>query len=118
MRIICPHCETSYAIERTCVKQEAGVQFTIICAVCGKDFDGTIHEQAATPDVVEVIKGAAASYRTVPAVPASALYRWTFGVFGTQEIPAFSEQTHEAVPDQRFEYPGTPASLVVSTRKR
>jgi len=103
MRIECPNCSTSYPIERTCLKAEAGVRFTIICAVCGVDFDGSFSETPATPDVVTVVRG-------VPGTPADWVNRWTFGFFGQKAMPA--------IEDQIFRIPGTPAAVVVDTRKR
>lgn len=103
MRIECPHCDTSYPIERTCLKAEAGVRFTIVCSVCGHDFDGSIREEPALPEVVTIIKGTAA-------VPASWVNRGTFGLVGRAEVPAVADQTYRT--------PGSPAFLVVDTRKR
>lgn len=119
MRILCPHCDTSYPIERTCIKAEGGVSFTIVCSVCGKDFDGLIHEQVgSSPEIRTVIKGTPAVYKTVPAVPGSFLYRWTGGLFGVPEVLERQEFVDYAVDDQTIVTPAVPAPLVVTTRKR
>lgn len=118
MRIICPHCDTSYAVERTGIKPEAGVQFTIVCTVCGNDFDGLIHQQVEIPSSVTIVRGSPAFYQTIPGVPASRLNRWTFGLFGVAEVPAYREMTHAAVADIAIEHEGVPAALLVSVRKR
>jgi predicted Zn finger-like uncharacterized protein len=118
MRISCPHCDTSYPIERTCIKAEAGVQFTIICSVCGKDFDGIIHEQVGSPEIRTVIKGTPAVYKTIPGVPASTLYQWTGGLFGVPPVSERREFVDYAVDDQTLVTPAVPSSLVISTRKR
>ena len=89
MRIECPHCETSYPITRTCVRVEPGVTFTIVCAVCGKDFDGKFWLELGTEGT--------------PSVPASRAYRWTGGLFGTSEVP---------------EVPAVPPFVSVETVKR
>jgi len=76
MRIECPHCETTYTSERCGINPAAGTVFTIICGLCGGEFDG---------DMVEV-PGEAGTDAIV--TPASALHRWTGGRFGRPEITA------------------------------
>lgn len=118
MRIECPHCLTSYPVERTCVKVEVGVHFTIVCSVCNNDFDGVVSEQVAVPDVVTVIAAKPAAYEQMGPVAASRLHTWTLGLLGTPEVPGYRRMVESAVGEKRSIKQGSPATLTISTRKR
>lgn len=118
MRIVCPHCTCDYPVERTCIAVEPGVHFTIVCSVCGKDFDGVVHEQVAVPDVVTVIPAKPAVYEQVSSVPASRLHTWTLGLLGTPEVPGYRLMVESAIGEKRTIEKGSPAALSISTRKR
>ncbi len=68
LKIECPNCQTGYTPERAGLSGEPGLPFTIICMVCGQQFNG--------------------EFELTDAVVASALNRWTFGWFGTPAIEA------------------------------
>lgn len=49
MRITCPHCETSYTVERLGLTpptdQEKGIQGTVLCVLCQQSFDFSIRAE-------------------------------------------------------------------------
>jgi len=79
MQIVCPWCEMSYPVERTCLIGKANQAFTIICEACDRPFDGFFEE--------------------APGAPATTLYRWSFGLLGQ---PAITPET-SAVTKKRIE---------------